>query len=85
MVLVHFHSILPKFLQLVWDKQNNSNFDPYMPSVVFVGHWQIVQTLIRRHIPGYPLFACIIFYLNLNKNEKYHLTSLKTERDCPNW
>ena len=52
-----------------------------MPSVLFVGHRQIVQTQIRRP----PLFACIIFYWNLNKNEKYSLTSLTTEMDCSNW
>ena len=54
MFLVHFledyfNNILPKFLQLIWDKQNNCILNPYMPSVPFVGHRQIVQTQIRRH------------------------------------
>ena len=40
MVLVHFlkyflNNILPKFLQLLWDKQNNCILNPYMPSVRF--------------------------------------------------
>ena len=55
MFLVHFHkedffnNILPKFLQLLWDKQNNCIFNLYMPSIFFVGQRQIVQTQIRLH------------------------------------
>ena len=40
---------LPKFLQLLWDNQNNCIFNPYMPSVLYVGHRQIAQTQIRCH------------------------------------
>ena len=55
MFLVHFHyedyfnNVLPKCLQLLWDKQNNCIFNLYMPSVLYVGHRQIAQTQIRRH------------------------------------
>ena len=50
MFLVHFHKeVYFKFLQLLWDKQNNCMFNPYMPSVLFVGHRQILQTQIIRH------------------------------------
>ena len=95
MFLVHFHledysnNILPKLLQLLWDKQNNCIFNPYMPSVLFVGHRQIVQTQIRCHRMWRLIRVSTVFLhkflLKLNKNEKYHLTSLKTEMDCSNW
>ena len=60
--------------------------NPYKPSVLFVEHRQTVQTKTRRRgvWSGSLLFACRIFYSNLNKNANYHPTSLKTEMDCFN-
>ena len=54
MFRVHFHqedyfnNLLPKFLQLLCDKQNNCIFISYMPSARYVEHWQIAQTQITR-------------------------------------
>ena len=56
------------------------SLNPYKPSVLFVGHWQTVQTQTRRRCSGYSLVACRMFYLNLNKNEKY-LATLKLSMD----
>ena len=37
--------------------------------------------LINRSVFKSPLFAYILFYQDLNKNEKIHPTTLKTEMD----
>ena len=94
MLLVHFHkedyfnNLLPKFLELFWDSKIIAFFNPYMPSVLFVGHRQTVYTEIRCHkMRGLTRVSTVClhnFLLNLNKNEKYYLTTL-TEMDCSSW
>ena len=63
-------------------------YSPYMPSVLFVGHRQTVQTHIGRHRMRRLIRVSTVcwhnFLLKLEKNDKYHLTSLKTEMDCSN-
>ena len=57
----------------------NFTFNPYKPSVLFVGHRQTVQTQIRRHC--LLTVSSIRIRINFDKNEKYYLTTLKTEMD----
>ena len=46
-------------------------FNPYEPSISFLGHRQTVQTQVRRGVwSGSSLFANRNVYLKYNKNEK---------------
>ena len=60
----------------------------YMHSVLVSGHGQTVHIQTRRHktrrLTGSLLFAHRMFYQILNKNEKYHTTTLKMEMDWSN-
>ena len=45
-----------------------------------------VESIAERGVwSGSALFANRIFYQSLNKNEKYHPTSLKTKMNWSNW
>ena len=60
-------------------------FNPYMPSVLLVGHMQTIQTQIRRSRTQRMIWVstvCVhnIFYLN-SKIEIYHSSTLITEMD----
>ena len=63
--------------------------NPYKHTVFVVEHRHMVQTqsdAAERGVwSGSPLSAYIMFYQNLNKNEKYHLTTLKTEMEWSDW
>ena len=64
----------PHNLELSCETQSNSvcSVNPYKPSVLCVGHWQTVQTQIRRRTgwSGSPLFAHILFHQDFNKKWK---------------
>ena len=55
-------------------------FNPFKPSVLYVGHWQTLQNQIRHHTTRYLIMFSTVclhrFLLKMNKNEKYHQTTL---------
>ena len=56
--------------------QDTPSFNPYKPSMLFVGHRQIVQTQIRRCRTRHLILVSTVCY-NLNKNEKFNPTTHK--------
>ena len=71
-----------------WSARNEW-FYPYMPSILFVGQMQTVQTQIRRPERGVwsgtPLCAYIMFSQNLNKMKSTTTRTFKIEKDWSNW
>ena len=70
------------------DADEHSNINQFKPSVLFVGHMQIVDTQTRRRtIPRLIRVStvCLQNVLStLNKDENYHSTTIQTEIDWPN-
>ena len=69
---------------------DNMQINPYMPGVLFVGHQRTEQNQIsRRKTRRLIRFSTIClqkfyFFLSLNKNEKYHPTTLELEMNLSN-
>ena len=62
------------------------DFNPYKPSVPFLGHRQAVQTWSdAASDQGLHCLLTGISIRNSIKNEKVHLTPLKFEMDSSNW
>ena len=94
MVNFYWHSSvvpIPPHLTLRYEVQDciHYTFNPYKASVFL---WNIGKrcrpwsdAALRDVWSWSPQFAYKMFYWNLNKNEKYHLTPLKFETDSSYW
>ena len=68
-----------RLLSTIQDCRLSGVFNPYKPSVPFLGHWAECGVW-----SGSSLFANRNIYSKQNKNEKVHQTHLKLEMDSSN-
>ena len=70
------------------DADEHSNINQFKPSVLFVGHMQIVDTQTRRRTIRRLIRVSTVCLQNvlstLNKDENYHSTTIQTKIDWPN-